>query len=258
MRGLGVLVVVAGCGRFGFDSTGHADGGDSFADASDGASASGDASSTSMCLPSYSVCDEFEAATVNTTTWQVASMISIDTSRAHRGTSSLHIEMPAFAAGQGRYKFISDTKTVMTASTFWVRGWFWISALPAGTNGLELITAELPGDAGDYVFVRSNRTTVYSQFQDNSTSTTTTVPTASWFCVVFKVVRSTTTSGSLEMSGDVPTTALANARTDGTPAMTHINLGIGFSGSNVGTAQPALDLWIDDVIIHTEAVTCAD
>jgi hypothetical protein len=252
MRRAWVLVVLAGCGRLGFED--QPGGGD--AAVVDGSSATGDAGLT--CLPSYSVCDDFEAPVVNTETWQVDSMIAIDTARAHRGASSLHVHMPAFDVGQGNYQFIADAKTVMTASTFWVRGWFWLSALPAGTNGLELITAELPGAAGDYVFVRSNRTTVYSQFNDTSNSSAVTAPVNNWFCVLFKVVRSTASTGSLEMSGDVPTVTLPNVRTDGAPPMDRINLGIGFSSTNVTSAQPAMDLWIDDVIIDDAALTCAD
>ncbi len=87
----------------------------------------------------------------------------------------------------------------------------------------------------------------------------TTVPTGSWFCVVWKVVRSTSTSGSLETSGDVPALALANIQTDSASSpMTVLTLGLGFASSNTPSAQPALDLWVDDVIAHSAPVTCAD
>lgn len=247
---MGMLMVVAGCGRLGFGISDEADGGDasettpstpSDAATSDAPTAMDDAAPALTCLPSYVVCDGFEGSTISTTTWQVDSMITLDTSRAHRGASSAHVHMPAFGSGQSNHKFLGDTKTLTAAATFWVRGWFWLSALPAGTNGLELITAELPGASGDYLFVRSNRTTVYSQFQDNSTSSTTTVPTGSWFCVVFRIVRSTTTAGSLSLSGDAPAIALNNARTDGAPAITHVNLGIGFSDR---TSAPRNPRWI--------------
>ncbi|MDB4964246.1 MAG: hypothetical protein JWP01_4245 [Myxococcales bacterium] len=37
-----------------------------------------------------------------------------------------------------------------------------------------------------------------------------------------------------------------------------VTFGIGFAGSNTPVAQPALDLWIDDVIVDPDPVTCAD
>ncbi|HEY5952524.1 MAG TPA: hypothetical protein VIV40_43795 [Kofleriaceae bacterium] len=254
MRRLWLLVVLAGCGRFGFGSSDKPD------------SAIGDAprdgpadAPTLTCLPSYSVCDGFEGPSIDSSTWMVDPMIAIDTTRAHRGASSLHVHAQAFAAGQGSYTSLFETKTLVSgATTFWVRGWFWLSALPAPGNGMELITAERPGSAGDYVFVFSNRTSVYSQFDLSSQEAMVAVPAASWFCVVFKIVRSTTASGALEASGDIPPLALTGVITDAAQPMTQVTLGMGFASSNVLTAQPALDLWIDDVIVHTSPLTCSD
>jgi hypothetical protein len=72
-------------------------------------------------------------------------------------------------------------------------------------------------------------------------------------------VRSTTTTGSLTSSGDLAALTLPGVKTDSsTSPMTNLFLGMGFSSSNVPVAQPALDLWIDDVIVDAAPVTCAD
>lgn len=148
---------------------------------------------------------------------------------------------------------------VAAGNTFWIRGWFWLSALPTGGNGMELMSAERPGTGGDYVFVFRDATHIYTQFGGASDITPTTVPIGSWFCLVSKIVRSATATGSLELSGDVPLLTLANVVTDSaTTPISIVAIGIGFANSNVPDAQPALDLWIDDVIVHTAPLTCAD
>ena len=46
--------------------------------------------------------------------------------------------------------------------------------------------------------------------------------------------------------------------TDGTPPLHDMDFGIGFAGTNVNGAQPAIDVWIDDVIVNNTPITCAD
>jgi len=76
---------------------------------------------------------------------------------------------------------------------------------------------------------------------------------------VWKVVRATTATGTLEMSTDTfPTVTLANHITDSAPPIRDLAFGIGFAGSNVNDPQPAFDLWIDDLITDSAPVTCAD
>ena len=267
MRAVAWLVVLAGCGRFGFGSTdGNRDGasgdgliGDgAIGDGAIGDGGTGDAADPA-CLQGYSVCDGFEGGTIDTSTWMIDPAVTLDTTHVHRGLQSAKVHMDAFGVGQNRYVSLDETKTITAgATTFWVRAWLWLSALPAGGNGLELITAERPGSAGDYVFVFSNRTSVYTQFGSQSMNSTSLIPVGSWFCAIFKVVRSTGNTGSLDLSGTGPMIPLPNVQTDAAQPMQIITIGIGFSGSNVPDPQPALDLWVDDVIVHTSAVTCAD
>jgi hypothetical protein len=258
MRAVALLVAVAGCGRFGFGGTGT----DAAAtdDATDGAMGDalvGDAGPA--CLPIYDLCDGFEGAAIDTTTWLIDSASTLDSTRAHRGNNSVRVHSAAFAANTGSYVTIGETKTIAGSSTFWVRSWFWLSSLPAAGNGMELIAASSSGTGGDFVFVFADSTHLYTQYGTASWEIPTTVPVGSWFCVVFEVVRATTASGRLEMSGDVPTTVLQNVVTESASnPMSSINLGMGFANDNSPSAQPALDLWIDDVIVDGAPLTCAD
>jgi hypothetical protein len=249
-----VLVVVAGCGRLGFDDGATRDGAP--ADGV-GDGAGGDVVPVE-CSPAFDLCDGFEAG-LDLATWTVDTGVTLDTSKAHRGAASVRVAVPAFGAGQSVYRGLLEDRTFATAGTaIWMRGWFWLDALPAGDNGMELVTVERVGVAGDFVFVRSNRTTVYSQFDGQVRSVDAPAPVGSWFCVVFEIVRSTTSTGSLSVTGDLPNVALGSVTTDGAQAINVATFGAGFASSNVTSAQPALDLWIDDVIVHSAPVTCAD
>jgi hypothetical protein len=254
MRAL-VLVAVAACGRIGFGV--HPGDGGATGDVLSGEDATRDGPGLG-CAPTFDICDDFEAAVIDPLTWMFDPNVTLDTAFGRSGSQSVRVHTAAFGPNQNRYTSLFETATLATATTFWIRGWFWLSALPAAGNGMELITAERPGQGGDYVFVFADRSSIYTQFDNASRSTPTTAPVGSWFCVVFKVVRSTATTGSLEMSGDLGAQSLTDVRTDGAMPMTHLTLGVGFASTNTPSAQPELDLWIDDVIIHTAAVTCAD
>jgi hypothetical protein len=256
MRALALLVVIAACGRFGFTSVGDGAGGGDDSDSGPGPSDTPPVA----CSPAFDVCDSFENG-VDQAVWvPLDPGVTLDTTRGHRGTSSIRVHLDSFAPNTNNYARLKEANTLLTNLNFFVRGWFYLPALPAGDNGMEIITAHRPASLGDYVFVRSTRTTVYSQFSDRSQSTTTLVPAGSWFCLVFEVVRTTMPSGSLQLTGDVvPTVTLSNVATDDTQeTIQWVTFGMGFASGNVSFAQPAIDLWIDDVIIADGAVTCDD
>lgn len=58
--------------------------------------------------------------------------------------------------------------------------------------------------------------------------------------------------------GPCPALSLPSVITDGTPLLSEMALGIGFSGTNVSVAQPLLDVWVDDVIVNNAPVACTD
>jgi hypothetical protein len=76
---------------------------------------------------------------------------------------------------------------------------------------------------------------------------------------VFRVDRSSV-AGALTLTSDVvPTTTLPNIATDSdAQPITDLYLGISNSPGNILNAQPAMDMWMDDVILHHAPVTCAD
>jgi len=218
-----------------------------------------DQSSTSSCA-GFDLCDGFEAASF-APVWMTSASITLDTTHAHRGAQAVHVHRDALAMGQGGYSQLGEAQSLATTQHVWVRAWFYLSALPASMNHFELVSIEQPtgSNLGDYLFVAPADTQIYSEFSDAVNGTNVAVPTNTWFCAVLELQRATGATGVLALTSDVlPSTTISATQTDGSPPIGDLWLGIGFATPAVKAAQPALDLWIDDVIVHHAAVTCAD
>lgn len=272
MRWAWVACALVGCGRYAFQTradaagSGASDGPQGPSDGPRDAPPDGppgiDAFEQTAACTGFAVCDSFETSTVQAP-WTVGTGVAVDTTHAHRGMQSIHMQVPALTAGQDWYSQIGETATLsalVPPVTFYVRGWFYLDGLPVSTNRMELISIEsMASSIGDYTFLHSDDTVLYTQADAKIQMSGVTAPLNTWFCIAMKITRNTTT-GQLAFTSDViPPLTLTNVITDSnsTPVKL-ISLGIGFAGTNVFVAQPAFDLWIDDVIVDPNPVTCAD
>jgi hypothetical protein len=249
------VLLSAGCGRLEFDAVDIGDAsvdgaGDGYFDASDGP--------TAACIDSHQLCDDFEAPTIRSFWTQQDPGTSVDRTMAHRGLASLHVHSDALAVGTTAYTTIQQTDTLALGDrTFHVRAWVRLGSLPS--NPMELIDATQPGtDNVDALFVLEDTMAVYSQFADITRVNTAPAPVGTWFCVLWTVTRDPGTAGSISLAGDVPPAQLSNVQTDGVPPIESLGLGIGFAGTQLMVAQPAMDIWLDDVIIDNAPLTCAE
>jgi hypothetical protein len=246
------IAVLSACGRIDFAARAGLDASTPGGDSGDAAPA---------CAPAWELCDGFEGGAIDPM-WRVGAGVTLDTSVAHRGSNSVHMRSAALGAGAMGYYTIDEQRTLPLADpTFYVRAWVRLGTRPAVPNAMELIAAQQTGGAafGDFVFVQSASMTTYSQFNGQETATVTMPPTGTWFCLVWKVTRTTTTGGRLDLSSDaLDTIALTNAPTDGTPPIDDLAFGIGFATANVIQAQPVVDVWFDDLIVDASPLTCAD
>jgi hypothetical protein len=152
----------------------------------------------------------------------------------------LKVHTAAIAAGVRASSRIWEQTTLPGATTtVWVRGWFRISQLPVSTNSMEIMDAENP-TSGDYAFLRATETTLYSGFGSKTQGGGSQVPTNTWFCLIWKIVRTTDTI------------------TDGSPLITYLRFGIYWAPTNVDMPQPAVDVWIDDIITDDAQLSCTD
>lgn len=252
-----VAALVAACGRLDFGARGAHDGSIPASDgAIDGADALGDAAGE--CLPGYLLCDGFEKTTLAPWWTPSTAGVALDATVAHRGTQSLHLHVDDVPANEGANAIVTETTTFLAASTtIYVRAFARMSAIPDDHLGLIETDQTTAMPDGDGVFATSSGLTVFSQFSEASMDTGFTPMDGAWTCLVWTVVRATDATGSLALDGDA-TATLANVQTDGDPPIDEMELGIQLAGPTDMVLQPAIDVWIDDVIVAVSPLTCAD
>jgi hypothetical protein len=240
---------LVGCGRLGF-SPGELDGavGDGTSD--------GDACTRQLC-------DGFESPTLAPiwdTTGAAPGSVTIDTSVAHTGASSVRFSIASLPApNTGQRSYITEYTTLALGSpTVHVRAFVRLSALPAAGNNAEMMIAtEHVSDNENSIFLMAASTTLYNQWSDSSSSNGTPAPTNTWFCVLWRVTRATTMTGSMEMGGDIPPRTMMNIQTEG-PTLTSLTFGLTLFAMLQPTPQPAFDMWLDDLLIDDAPLTCSE
>jgi hypothetical protein len=241
-----VVVGVAACGRIGFGDDAPLDG--------PGDGATHDA--PDLCSPAWDLCDSFETGVLPI--WTVDPSMTRDTTVAHRGGASMHSMIPAINPNTEASSVMIENATLAGgAIPFWVRMWVRAHGLPVATNGLELAYAEQPSGAfGDYLFEHAATIDVYTQFTDTGNQLALTLPDDTWTCLVWSVVPAMT-NGTISLDGDLGSVSVTGG-TDGSVHIRPIAIGPHFSSTNVDVAQPPIEMWIDDVIVHHAQVTCTD
>jgi hypothetical protein len=263
MRAFVLVGLVAGCGRLGFGDRTSSDGGSTDRDGSanrdgDVSDAAGPGSDAGGCLATYLLCDGFETATLDPVWTPSASGVSIDSTVAHRGQQSLHVHADAIAVDGAAEAIVTETASFATSpTTFYVRAFIRLSALPADNLGLIEAQQSTGDPSADGLFVTSAGLTLFSQFSEKSRDANFIPADNAWTCAVWSVVRATDTSGSLGLSGDA-TDTITNVQTDGTPSIDEMDFGIELAGPTDTLAQPAIDVWFDDVIVAASPLACGD
>lgn len=202
----------------------------------------------------YRLCDGFEDPTF-APVWTIQLGTALDTTIAHSGRASLHVHTDAVADGGDGFAGLGQAATLpLHDPVVYVRAWIRLGNLPL--NNMELVIVEqAAGTNEDALFVVPGALSVYSQFDEANEETTAPPATGAWFCALWTVTRATTATGSLALAGDFGPITLANVRTDSTQRpLTEMIFGIGLSGVNV--AQPAMDVWFDDILVAAAPVTC--
>lgn len=251
-------VLITGCGRFGFGAA---------ADRRDGALAGDDdaardaISDGTATACAHQLCDGYESMTLSSvwTPYEVnGGVVVVDNTVAHTGSSSVKLSIPAVASG-GSHAGIYQTDTLAIGSpTFYVRAYMRFSAVAATNNRMELMyISEQTNGREDAVFLEDAGLALYNQWSDNTVFNGAVPPTNTWLCVLWRVTRATTTTGSMALSGDVPLASQPNIQTEG-PPVDVMGVGVHLYAANQGSPQPALDLWIDDVLIDASPLTCSD
>lgn len=258
MRVAALLLLLVGCGRFGFDTrTGPGDGApDTRHDAPIDGTPDGTIDGPAVCGGVY--CDDFEAATLDAR-WMLdnaAGATVIDTTHAHSGTQSVHMHTnPIISSTTNPRAELITYAGLPVTGTLYLRVWIWkAGSRPTGFFDQTINFADTPGNgistgAKDLMMANNDYTppTTYQQ------STSTTEPLDAWKCWIFEMPSGTTGTTRVFLNGAEVTDATINV-TSTQPAPDHLYLGTEWVGSP--TSLPSSDAWFDDVELATTMPSC--
>jgi hypothetical protein len=206
-------------------------------------------------------CDDFENGLSNTR-WRLDRQdpaileINSDARFVHRGTQSLHLRTPAVPSGGQGGVDLSEIATFpdfADAASFWVRAWIWLPHPPAGSDEVRLFVADNGpvGTVGIGVAIAANHTAIGSWVGAGGSVSGAPPGYGEWTCYVWRVDL----SGSQSLSGvNIPSLGPLMAPTQ--PPGKLAQLGVGPFIYHPTTAQPAFDMYVDDVFLDTQPVTC--
>jgi hypothetical protein len=245
VRGV-ALVLLAGCGRVGFDGSTDA------ALRMDGPNAD----SPAVCGGLY--CDDFETPSLDAR-WMADvghGSIGISTVHAHSGTQSVlaHVDAISSSYTNARATLVSFDALPVTG-TIYLRMWIW----KAGPRPLGFFdqTINFADAAGDGIstgakdgFVANNDYTPPTTYQQSGT---TNEPTDNWHCWIFEMPSGTTGPSRLFLDGsEVMDVKIDVSSTQ--PQPDHVYLGSEWVGTIV--SQAANDTWFDDVELAATMPGC--
>ncbi len=217
-----------------------------------------DLASPSLCPGStVALCESFESGTIDARWDQIKlnATLTVDDTRAKRGTHSLHVHTAALAAGSSSQGELGEMQTVPMGD-FFVRSYIYLSSPPIE---VRLLGAEQSASPylGVNVNVAAGGLSTYNNaaVPDVYNGSTTTVPLDDWFCLETETVVGT--PGVLHVwLNDVEVTALGLAQdTQTTPLMDEIFVGLQFYQPPKAIA--AFDAWYDEIVVDGARIGCA-
>ncbi|HUS29574.1 MAG TPA: hypothetical protein VMZ53_13770 [Kofleriaceae bacterium] len=258
MRRSWLLVLAVGCGRLQFDARDDAMAG-SNGDAPR-ADAVGDGVAATTCGTFGSrACDGFEQGAIDPM-WTLdtsAGSITRDTTRAFRGSASVHVHIDQITVTTTNPRATLFGPAGLNATVtgmIYFRVWMYVAS-PLATNLFnQMINAANMSGQGmslgtrNGVFANNNYTDV------NYSESATPFPLDRWMCLQYEMPSNTTGTARMFVDGAELTDA-ALVKTTPQPPPTHVYLGLEWVGNP--SSMPAADAWLDEIIVDTNPTTCA-
>jgi hypothetical protein len=215
-----------------------------------------DGAPPSLCPGTFKICDGFEGGSLNgrwSQDFMGGGSITLDTSRAYRGSSSLHFHADAQASAGSTYATLVTFSMLPFTGTAYARAWVYLPADYPGAFNQILNFADASGGGAafstDTGVVVANDYAVPNSYAESATA----IPTGRWVCLAISLAQGSAT-GAFKLFVDDLEVSDVSFSSAATPNMTHIYLGLDW---NNGAAFPATDLWMDELVIHDQPVSCS-
>ena len=242
------LFALAGCGRVGFDNVDLTD-----------ASPPCVPDEPSLCpIAGVGLCDGFEQPSLDPSwlTQARAGSVTVDTTRAYRGCSSLHFHTDPVATPTEPNALARNSRgsDMMVVGNVYVRAFVYVQS-PHPSNFDQILNfADINGD-GISTGINSGfvHTNDYTFFQ--SATSTLPFPLDQWVCYEMRMPSAEEGTTEVWVSGnhltDITLTTPAGMPQ---PPPDHIYIGIDFQSNASGL--PALDVWIDEIMVDELPPDC--
>lgn len=207
------------------------------------------------------LCEGFEGTalrplwTVNPT---AGATVELDHARAYRGTSSLHVHLdPLGAGGSAAAQAEEGVSEMPSLVSRWMRVYLFVPASASSDNDNRLLTLKQDISSGKRIELKL-RSGVLGVDNDlaGEVFSQTLLPTDRWVCLVVQIEHAS--AGTIRISLDdvaVPDLQL------GEPAAFDPPIDLFRLGANLNqitSAQAAVDLWMDELLIDDQPRNCAD
>jgi hypothetical protein len=212
----------------------------------------------SLCATTQArLCDGFETEALDGqwTPGAESGLVMVDTTRAYRGTRSLHAHTNAVPAGSVSSAGLYESRTFPQATPVYVRVWAYLaSPFPGGFN--QLVNFVDNGTTGISFSIKNGFPVLnaYTSPIAYHESTTVPVPVDRWTCLQFDIGQGAPT-GDAHLFVDGAEVSDAVGHDVSTTAMRGVLFGLDFI-SDSGT--PAADLWLDEIAVGDKPIGCAD
>jgi len=219
----------------------------------------GDLSTPGSCATAK-LCDTFDSATLNARWTNDANngTIAIDTSRAYRGASSLHLHTsPEPTANSEPQANVFTYQGLPITTTIYLRAWCYFPSTNSADFDQILNFANAGGSGIAYVD-NGNHPNLndYTTGGPYNSSTLFTIPTDKWTCLQMEIPQ-TGSTGVIKLYLDgAEVTDVTTTNTAPTPPLDHVYVGLDFYGNPANL--PAEDMWLDELIVDDKPTTCAE
>jgi hypothetical protein len=218
----------------------------------------------SLCSSvSVMMCDGFEGASIDGRWTQnmLKGGFSIDTTRAYRGASSLHVHTDQITSSTfdpGATLRTSQNFNTLTPGTIYVRAFAFLQApfpssfnqlLNFATNGGEGAALATAMGSGHIAINDYAGTPIW-----NESTTGMTLATGRWLCLQFGLPIGMSGTATVSVDGNHIDTDLVIPTPQ--PIPDHIYCGLDFS--QTVTSQGAADLWLDEIIVDNKPTSCSE
>jgi hypothetical protein len=204
-------------------------------------------------------CDGFESGVIDahwTDINQTNGTVTVDNTRAYRGSYSLHVHNNALPAKANADVELLESGT-FPSTHFFVRAYVYAPTAFGNTEGDFILAEQSVAPYNGVALGLVNTTFQTDNSIANVTKTsTTTMPRDQWVCLEWEVQLGSSGSTALSVNGAAATNLGGTQNLSINPAPDELALALATTAPNSG-GVPARDLWFDEVMVNPTAIGCA-